>query len=323
MVSAILLAGYNNKRAVKRYSRIVAEHYGEEFIETGYKPLREFETIEDGKRIKKPVIQFTLEKLYDSAFVDEIIIVGHRMLLEQRLGKFIKAHEKPCRIINQNARIPQKAVDLFHIDIKKLKHNSLAGNVIKGYAAGAAYKDKKHVLLVASDSPLTSKEFIERFISLSKHYIPESALIIPATYIPGKKDLLGRKPLFLINDTDIQVSDQTDKFGRQGFRLSSVMMINPNDVDVNSANTAYNLRKALNPRIQLKVFNITRDLGYKNVYSKYFIKKDMSIKACEDITSSFFKGKVTAIPMDDEASSYDYDGTKREYTGISKLLKKA
>ncbi len=42
MTSAIVMAGYNNKREVKKYSRMVAEHYGEKFIETGYKPLREF-----------------------------------------------------------------------------------------------------------------------------------------------------------------------------------------------------------------------------------------------------------------------------------------
>ena len=48
MVSAILMAGYNNKRAVKKYAKNVAEHYGEKFIETGYKPLREFRIVEGG-----------------------------------------------------------------------------------------------------------------------------------------------------------------------------------------------------------------------------------------------------------------------------------
>jgi hypothetical protein len=322
MVSAILLAGYNNKRAVKKYSRMVAEHYGEEFIEAGYKPLRDFEITEDGKKIIKPVIQFTLEKLYDSELIDEIIIVGHRMLLEQRLDKVIKKYKKPCKIINQNARIPQQAVNLFDIDLKKVKHNSLAGNFIKGYTASKAFNDKKHVLIVASDSPMTTKEYIKNFITISQDYIKDSALIVPAVYIQGKKDRLGRRPLFLRNDTKIQVSDKTDKFGRQGFRLSSLMYINPNKFDINSTNTAYNLRKTLNPKIQLKLFNTTRELGYKNVYSKYFIKKDLSIKETAKITSSFFKGKVTIIPIDAEESTYDYDGTKAEYQGISNMLKK-
>jgi len=322
MFSAILLAGYNNKRAVKKYSRLVAEHYGEEFIESGYKPLREFEIVENGQKVKKPVIQFTLEKLFDSELIEEIIIVGHRMLLEQRLGSVIKKYKKPCKIINQNERIPQRAVDLFHIDIKKMKHNSLAGNVIKGYTASKAYKTKKHILLAASDSPMTTKAYIEKFITISKKYLKKSALIIPAAYIPGTRDRLGRKPLLLKNDTRITVAKRTDKFGRQGFRLSSLMMINPNQFDVNSANTAYNLRKAMSPKIQIKLFNTTREFGYKNVYSKYFIKKDLSIKECENITSSFFKGTVTIIPMEAEESTYDYDGTKGEYKGISNMLKK-
>jgi hypothetical protein len=49
MFSAILMAGYKNKMEVKRYSKIVAEHYGEKFIETGYLPLREFKVVINGK----------------------------------------------------------------------------------------------------------------------------------------------------------------------------------------------------------------------------------------------------------------------------------
>ena len=98
MASAILMAGYNNKREVKKYSRIVAENYGEKFIESGYKPLREFKTFKDGKEERKSLIQYTLENLFASDLIDDIIIVGHQMLLEQRLGNLINKFEKPCRI---------------------------------------------------------------------------------------------------------------------------------------------------------------------------------------------------------------------------------
>ena len=84
MTSAILMAGYKNKREVKRYSKVVAEHYGEKFIETGYRPLRDFKSVIDGKKENKPLIQYTLEKLFASDYIDEIIIVGHQMLLEQQ-----------------------------------------------------------------------------------------------------------------------------------------------------------------------------------------------------------------------------------------------
>ncbi len=102
MISAVVLAGYNNRREVKRYSRMVADHYGEKFIEAGYKPLREFKTVQNGRAISKPLIQYTLERLHGNDLIDEIVIVGHQMLLEQRLGKFIKKVEKPCRIVNEN-----------------------------------------------------------------------------------------------------------------------------------------------------------------------------------------------------------------------------
>jgi len=160
MISAILMAGYNNKREVKKYSRIVAEHYGDEFIETGYKPLREFESVKNGRQESKPLIQYTLERLFENEFIDEIIIVGHRMLLEKRLGSFIKQFEKPCCIVNQNSKISDDVIRLFDVNTRKVKYNSIAGNLIKGYAASNACKEKKHALFVASDSPLTTNEFV-------------------------------------------------------------------------------------------------------------------------------------------------------------------
>jgi hypothetical protein len=99
-ISAILMAGYNNKWAVKKYAKIVAEHYGETFIETGYKPLREFQTIQDGRSVSKPLIQFTLEKLIKNERIGDIVIVGHQMLLEQRLRDYLSQQVTPYTIIN-------------------------------------------------------------------------------------------------------------------------------------------------------------------------------------------------------------------------------
>jgi len=157
MISAVVMAGYNNKREVKRYSRIVAEHYGEKFIESGYKPLREFRTVLNGVPVSKPLIQYTLEKLFENELIDEIIIVGHQMLLEQRLRKFIRQFEKPCHIVNQNSKIPSDIVRQFRIKPRKVKYNSITGNFIKGYAASKSCREKRHALFVASDSPLTTK----------------------------------------------------------------------------------------------------------------------------------------------------------------------
>jgi hypothetical protein len=78
----------------------------------------------------------------------------------------------------------------------------------------------------------------------------------------------------------------------------------------------------LNPNIQLKLHQITHGLGYPNVYSKYFMRKDLSVKEVENITSAFFKGRLKIIPMAGEESTYDYDGTDFEYRMINRLLRK-
>jgi hypothetical protein len=320
MISAVVMAGYNNKREVKRYSRIVAEHYGEKFIESGYKPLREFRTVLNGVPVSKPLIQYTLEILFKNKLIDEIIIVGHQMLLEQRLRKFIRQFEKPCHIVNQNSKIPGEIVRQFRIKTRKVKYNSIAGNFIKGYAASKSCREKRHALFVASDSPLTTNEFISRFINVAAQFGDETAIIVPAILINDKRDKLGRLPIRLQNDSQFQLADQKDEYGRQGFRLSSLISANPHGFDVNTANTAYSLRKCLNPKVQIKLFKITRGLGYTNVYSKYFIRKDLSVVEVENIVSAHFGGKLKIIPMLGEDATYDYDGTDLEFRMISRML---
>ena len=320
MTIAILLAGYNNKREVKKYSKIVAEHYGEVFVESGYKPLREFTVLQDGREARKPLIQFTLEKLALSDVIDEIIIIGHQMLLEQRLGRLINDLGKPCRIENQNGRIPQRAIDQLDVDPKKIRYNSMAGNMIKGYAASAAFQTQEHVLFVASDSPLTSLEFIEQFVHTTAKHKADADIMCPAIVIDAEEDELGRKPLKLLNDSAYSVPGFTDNFGRQGFRLSSLIYANLCRFNLNVINTAYSLRKLISPKVQLKLLRTTRNLGYKNVYSKYFRKKDLCITEVENITSRFFNGRFALIPMTGEVSTYDYDGTDEEYRRLTEML---
>jgi hypothetical protein len=192
--------------------------------------------------------------------------------------------------------------------------------LIKGYAASTASKDKKHALFVASDSPLTTTAFIERFLQTVQKDADPLAIAFPAILINIRKDKLERPPLKLLNDTEYQLPGEKDNNGRQGFRLSSLMYANPHLFDINTTNTAYSLRKTLNPNAQLRLFRITRNLGYPNVYSKYFIRKNLSVKEIENITSAFFNGRLKLIPMIGEESTYDYDGTDFEYRMITKML---
>jgi len=321
MTSAIVMAGYNNKREVKKYSRMVAEHYGEKFIEAGYKPLREFKSVKNGRQETKPLIQYTLERLIENKYIDEIIIVGHQMLLEQRLGNFIQNFEKPCRLVNQSSKIPHDVIRRFNIKPRKVKYNSVAGNLIKGYAVSKACKEEKQALFVAADSPLTTNEFVNRFLKIVHQYENEAAVILPAIFVGDQKDQLDRQPLRLLNDSKYQLDGSKDEYGRQGFRLSSLISANPYRFDLNAANTAYSLRKLLSPNVQIKLFRITRGLGYPNVYSKYFLRKDLSINETANIASAYFHCRFTLIPMTGIEATYDYDGTEHEYHTISKMLK--
>lgn len=322
MISAVLMAGYNNVREVKKYSRIVAEHYGETFIESGYKPLREFKTKLNGKIVIKPLIQYTLEVLFSCNAIEEIVIVGHQQLLEQSLSDLISRFEKKCIILNQDSPLMQEVIKTFHITESKFQHNSLAGNVLKGYAATNAYRLRKHALFVASDSPLTTQEFIVRAIQYVEKYELSADFILPAILLNQDRDQLGRPPLLLINDTEFLADRKTDKHGRQGFRLSSLACANPFQLNVGGVNVAYNIRKLLTPKAQLELFRITRKLGYPNIFSKYFVKKDMRISEVEEILSIFFRGRLKIIPMEGLESTYDYDGTEREFQTISELLQK-
>jgi hypothetical protein len=61
-------------------------------------------------------------------------------------------------------------------------------------------------------------------------------------------------------------------------------------------------------------------LGYANVYSKYFLRRDLSVREVENISTAFFNGRLKLIPILGEEATYDYDGTDREYRLISKML---
>ena len=320
MTSAIVMAGYNNKWAVSRYAKIVAEHYGEKFIESGYKPLREFTTRINARTVSKPLIEFTLDKLLDCESIADIVVVGHQMLLEQRLGRYIRRTGKPCTVINQNTRLSPEIIRQFRINPRKVKYNSIAGNMIKGYTASNAFQNQAHALFVASDSPLTSLNFINYFKELAEPLTKAYDIICPAVAMADQTDKLGRYPLRLVNDSGYDVRGHLDQHGRMGFRLSSVMSANPNHFDINTANTAYNLRKCLNPKIQIKLFKITRSHGYPNVYSKYFLRKDLSVSEAEKFASDFFNGRVKIVPVNGEATTYDYDGTEHEFLFLNKIL---
>ena len=56
------------------------------------------------------------------------------------------------------------------------------------------------------------------------------------------------------------------------------------------------------------------------MYSKYFLRKDLSIKETANIVSEHFNGRLEVIPMQGLKATYDYDGTDQEYRLITRML---
>ncbi len=320
--SAVILAGYNNRRAVEKYSRIVAENYHETYIETGYKPLREFSLHHHGKHVTKPLIQFTLDELLKMDQISDIVLIGNKTLLENKLLPVLENQEKPWKILDQKTPFSGTVKERFVSDQNPLPVESIAGNIIKAYCAAQSFEKGEPALFVASDSPLTDRNFMENFLTAAFAMRERADVVMPAVPVGLLKDKMGRRPLLLINDTGISLPCRTDHHGRCGFRLSSLLLANPANLDVPRINDIYSMRKALSPKIQIRIFRICRDLGYPSIYRKYFRMKNLTLQECENILSSFLRGRVKSLPIEGEGTTYDYDGTKKELKRLTRMLKR-
>ncbi len=320
MYSAILMAGSNNRTAVRNYKRIVEISYHEKLVYTGYKPLYEFSFEKDGKKTTKPLIQFTLENLVRDENISEIVIVGFISLIKSKLSGFLKTVKKRIVFVEQNAEIPDNLPDELGFGRNEIPKDSICGNLIKGYAASEAYKKKEIALFFAADTPFTSIDFIDRVLAKSAEIINTAGGIAPAVYFKTRKDRFRRPLLLLINDSGEEINAPLDKRGRIGIRVTSLIMINPFKIDLPGINVVYSLRKALSPKIQKQISRICRDLKYHGLFYSYFLKKSLSVRQGEAILSAFFKCEIRGVFLEDVKATYDFDGTEQDIELIKDLL---
>ena len=80
-----------------------------------------------------------------------------------------KSQAKPVEFETVQA-FKTEIIKHFKIKRRKVKYNSIGGNLIKGYSASQAYHESTHALFVASDSPLTSIDFFTNFFSIISFY---------------------------------------------------------------------------------------------------------------------------------------------------------
>ena len=135
-------------------------------LKQGINPSGSFPCITGGRHVTKPLIQFTLEELFKDDLIQEVIIVGHKALLEDKLLPLLKEQTKPWKIIGQSDPIGPEIMERFHIKPGTVPHDSVGGNLIKGYAASRALRRKEGCfdsgLRLPNDEPEFHKQFYKR-----------------------------------------------------------------------------------------------------------------------------------------------------------------
>jgi hypothetical protein len=338
MVSVILMAGYNH--ISEEHKRIVRDSNGEHFFFDGYKPLKEFRTRIDSKTfVYKPLIQFTMEKLEGVDSVDDIVVVGDKEKLESMLGDFMDRCKKRYVVVEQKGHLSDKVLEEFDADRNNFAEGSIAANGLKAYVFSKSYVDGNYALFMASDSPGTSTKTIDDFLAQAKYYAPDSSVIFPVVSkknMPFWRHTFHRKYLFLVNDTKYEFGDRFSTFSsmignkllrkprRDGFRVSSMMYVDPSRANINRINLCYSLRKMLSPEVRDRIRDVLKDNDASDLWRKYSVSRDLSIKDCEDFGSKVLcrgGSKFTIIPIKDFVSSCDFDGTVEDEATINKLVK--
>ena len=326
MVSVVLMAGQSPM--TKEYAEMIERDYGEHTYFFGYKPLKTFRGI--------PLIVYSMESLEHTEPVKDIIICGDKKRLEPRLEDFISKSKKNYRIIDQFGSIEEKVLQEFDADRKYFAECSIAANALKSYIGTEAYKNKEYALFMASDSPKTSTKSIIEFLGKAEGYKPESSIIFPLVNMKENPVVrlikiltmthwAHRKYLFLVNDTEqkFRNSFRTLFTKRDGFRVSSMLLLDPSRVDINKMNLCYSLRKMYSQKVRDDIKDILKRYDISYLWEKYFFSKNLRIRDCEKGLSKVLcrSGRVSIIPTRDIASTYDFDCTAEDESMINKMLK--
>lgn len=317
MVSAVVMAGYSQKE-IEDYQRQLKQGYNEEFIKC-YKPVAQIGG--------KPIILFTLDKLAISDYIDDVVIVGEKHLLEEHIGSWVSAQKKEFKIVDQEDELGDKLIGEFCLNPSLVPHDSLCGNAVKAYAQTKAYQKRGYALFIASDSPLTSKEVIEFVLDESKKHTPESSIIYPFTSMEEKplwRKAFHRKYAFLINDTDYKYKDRfrTLVSNREGFRASSFMFADPSRIDLNVINMMYSMRKVLSCEVRERIKHFLELYNLDHLIRRYF-RGHLKISDCEKAMSKMLckdGSRFTMMPIPDVGSTYDFDGTAGDIDSLKMIM---
>lgn len=263
MVNAVVMAGMNPRQGFFQRMLSYLEDqaaYGENYLSGVYKPSWRVNGEIDGARVRRPMVEFMLDRLEHTRSIDQIIVVAPTDRLEEALEDRVHQYSK-MRIVEQG--------------------RTFGENAILGYeAAGGG-----HVLFCTSDAPRTTTADITEFLSYCKQLQDTYDIIYPVVservYKHGRREPKDRPRDPVINDLKTlivrfltlpvrlafpaarlrpftyllplgiypedycKVDGYRDERGREGFRITSMMMANLEGITPEFIDRVYSLRKTL------------------------------------------------------------------------------
>ena len=311
MTSGIVLAGGAAKDTPRlSLSRWYFEKvYGETYYWGKYKPLKKVKMRQDGKIIKKPMVDLVIENLSRANSIDEIIVIGE----EERLDKMLKS---------SNYSVPVTFVQQV---------GDIAENILEAYEHSKSGKNNENALFVPCDIPKARPNDYDKFImKCSKQDADLYYAIIGKESIRGKSKLFKKPYFWAVDDvfkhkkpylekqgffnktidifvnilaliTDSNLYNNSESLTR-GFRLSNMGFGNPMNVKhFEKLNYMYSVRKA---KEFFTVLSIIKEAIPETIdYSRGRLK----VSSVNKRISDFMGGNFKLIEVFSSATSLDID----------------
>ncbi len=287
--TAVVLAGGRRKILFRELFHQIEDLlcYGEWYFQRGYKSLRRI--LLRGSPIARPMLEYTLDTLMAVERIEKIIIVGPQKEINERLH--IGHPDSRVEVIGQE------------------------GSFGKNALAGYRHSGKKHVLFSTSDTPTTTPDDIEEFLSICSELGDRYDMVYPVvkkSYLDRYMSAFPRKCFYMVPDS-IYPPDYIDESdlkrnNRAGFRISSLAYADLSECSARTIDNAFDSRKLLSRRSR-KMLKSILGSGIIKRYSEGFLMSEIEeIVKRETGVSTKFVGLRSAGTSLDIDSSRDERG---------------
>jgi CTP:molybdopterin cytidylyltransferase MocA len=288
---AVVLAGGAKRFSLREFYHQLEDFffYREWYFRKGYKALKRVK-LKRGRYLRaKPMVEYILNTLIQIDDIKEILVVGPKEEMEQKLDPALLTKDSHIRLVQQK--------------------DSFGQNVKEGYNQAG----EKHVLFVTADSPTTRKEDVIEFINTCRALHDDYRFIYPLV----KEALLKKyqkffpRPYFkMIPDNIyppgyIRQSDYRHD-GRVGFRITSMAFGNLENFPVERLDESYDLRKLVRKSNRDKL----KEIFGKNLIRRY--RKGLRMSEIEKMFADYEKVSIKLVGISGVGTSLDIDSTRDE-----------